>query len=530
MEEKFDGDGITKRSNDRINNFNSSEQMLKDVESASSISPFVFFTAFTVAVGGFMFGYDTGIISSAMLLLEKDFPMTSVTKGLVVGATTFGAIFSSIFAGALSDIAGRRITTMVAATLFVCGALVLSLAPSYSSLLIGRLIVGIAVGLASMVVPIYISEISPRFYRGRLVTINVLMCTGGQLISYLIATAFIFQHGWRWMFGVSVIPPFLQLLFMPIVPESPRFLVRKGRTEEAKKVLAKIYPGAPREFLNDEIDVIYETIAQDATGSYKQLFFYPNLRPLIIACGLQLFQQFSGFDTAMYYGATIMKMAGFTDIRDAIIFSILVSATNFAMTVVALYLIDRVGRRRILLYTLFGTVVGLVLLGIGFIFVTGLVPKQDTCADYGTRCGACLIDDRCGFSKLKDVCVDKTLSSDQLYDSCPSTSIRGNWFTLSSLVVFVAAYALGIGHAPWTIQSEIFPLNVRGRANGIATATNWCVNLVVAITFLPLTELITVSATFWMYGVFMIFGWLFVYLMVPETTGKSLEEIQELFL
>ncbi|CAG8625534.1 21794_t:CDS:10 [Cetraspora pellucida] len=514
MEEKFDGNGIKRRSNDGLNKFHSSDQMLKDVESASVISPFVFFTAFTVAICGFMFGYDTGIISSAMLLLEKDFPMTSVTKGLIVGATTFGAIFS-----ALSDFAGRRITTMVAAILFIGGALVLTLAPSYSSLLIGRLIVGFAVGLASMVVPIYISEISPRFHRGRLVTINVLMCTGGQLISYLIATAFIFQHGWRWMFGVSIVPPFLQLLFMPIIPESPRFLVRKGRTDEAKKILAKIYPSASREFLNDEIDVIYETIAQDAAGSYKQLFFYPNLRPLIIACGLQLFQQLSGFDTAMYYGA------------NAIVFSILVSATNFGMTVVALYLIDRIGRRRILLVTLFGTVIGLALLGIGFIFVTGLVPKQDSCAGYGTNCGACLIDDRCGFSKLKDGCVDRTLfSDDQLYDSCPSSSIGGNWFTLSSLVVFVAAYALGIGHAPWTIQSEIFPLNVRGRANGIATATNWCVNLVVAVTFLPLTELITISGAFWMYGIFMIIGWLFVYFMVPETAGKSLEEIQELFL
>ncbi|CAG8450701.1 15539_t:CDS:10 [Dentiscutata erythropus] len=504
-------DEFTNRSKDGPNRYDSNDVKLRDFESDSGIAPFVFFTAFTVAVCGFMFGYDTGIISSAMLLLEKDFPLTSITKGLVVGATTFGAIFGSVFAGGLSDLAGRRITTVIAATLFICGALLLSLAHSYATLLIGRLVVGIAVGLASMVVPIYISEISPRLHRGRLVTINVLMCTGGQLVSYLVATGFIFQHGWRWMFGVSIIPPFLQLLRIP------RFLVRKGKNAEAKKILAKIYPNAPPEFLNDEIEVICQTIEEDAAGSYKQLFFYPNLRPLIIACGLQLFQQISGFDTAMYYGAsiaTIMKMAGFTEIRDAIVFSILVSATNFAMTVVALYIIDRVGRRRILLSTLIGTVIGLTLLGIGFVFVTGLTTKQNTCTDYGTRCGACLIDDRCGFSKLNDFCVDKSsVPSDQLYSACPS-----------------ATYALGIGHAPWTIQSEIFPLNVRGRANGIATATNWCVNLVVAITFLPLTELITISGTFWMYGVFMIIGWLFVYLMVPETAGKSLEEIQELFL
>ncbi|CAG8776561.1 10618_t:CDS:2, partial [Gigaspora margarita] len=236
-DDKFDENEFTKRSKDIPTRYDSSDLKLKDFESDSGIASFVFFTAFTVAICGFMFGYDTGIISSAMLLLEQDFPLTSVTKGLVVG-------------GALSDLAGRRITTTVAAMLFICGALVLSLASSYTSLLIGRLIVGIAVGLASMVVPIYISEISPRFQRGQLVTINVLMCTGGQLISYLVATGFIFQHGWRWMFGVSVIPPFLQLLFMPFIPESPRFLVRKGRTADAKKILAKIYPGAPSEFLN----------------------------------------------------------------------------------------------------------------------------------------------------------------------------------------------------------------------------------------------------------------------------------------
>ncbi|CAG8485833.1 6501_t:CDS:10 [Scutellospora calospora] len=462
MEEEKTNDNnvFTRRSKDGSSRNNPDDLILEDIESITNVSPFVLFTAFIVAICGFMFGYDTGIISSAMLLLEKDFPMTSITKGIIVGATTLGAIISSVCAGALSDFAGRRVTTTVAAILFVCGALILSLAPSYTSLLIGRLVVGFAVGLASMVVPIYISEISPRFHRGRLVTINVLMCTGGQLISYLIATGLVFQNGWRWMFGISIIPPLLQLFCMPLVPESPRFLVRKGKTDDAKKILAKIYPDAPQKFLNEEIDIIYETIALDAAGSYKQLFYYPNLRPLIIACGLQLFQQLSGFDTAMYYGAIV---------------------------------------------------------------------KQNTCADYGKRCGACLIDDRCGFSKL-GVCVEKTSSNDQLYDSCPSTSIGGNWFTLSSLVIFVASYALGIGHAPWTIQSEIFSLNVRGRANGIATATNWCVNLIVAVTFLPLTELITVSGTFWMYGVFMIIGWLFVYFMVPETSGKSLEETRELFL
>ncbi|CAG8627788.1 9842_t:CDS:2 [Acaulospora morrowiae] len=224
-------------------------------------------------------------------------------------------------------------------------------------------------------------------------------------------------------------------------------------------------------------------------------------------------------------------MAGFTSIKDAIYFSILVSGTNFLMTGIALFLIDKIGRRRILLYTIVGTAVGLAILGVGFVFVTGFTTKQNTCFDYRGNCGACIIDDRCGFSMDSDSCVLKNQSnSGSLYLSCPSINTGGSWFTLVSLVIFVTSYALGLGHVPWTVQSELFPLSVRGRAVGLATATNWLANLGVAVSFLPLTEVITISGTFWIYAIFMVIGWIFVYTAVPETAGKSLEEIQELFL
>ncbi|KAG9292077.1 hypothetical protein G9A89_017977 [Geosiphon pyriformis] len=519
--------------------------LLKDVEKHAKITSRVYFSAFFVAIGGFLFGYDTGVISSAMLLIEQDFSMTALEKGIVVGATTIGAFFGSLGAGLISDTMGRRITSILAALVFILGALVMAFAHNYAFLVIGRLIVGFGVGLASMVVPIYIGEISPRYYRGRLVTLNVLMITGGQVVAYMIGIAFIeIGQGWRWMVGVSALPAMIQLIGFPFVPESPRYLVRAAKPAKAKKVLQMIYPDAPESFLDKEIATIQDTIAETTTGSYKELLHYPNSRPMIIACGLQAFQQLSGFDTAMYYGGTIMKMAGFATVKSATIFSVLVALTNFLMTAVALYVIDKIGRRRILLVTIIGMVIGLLLLGTGFIFVTGFVPKQDSCSEYGTRCGSCLQDDRCAFTIPEKICLPKpdngdeykimnislsTYSSTDYYNSCPDVNYRGTYLTLMSLVFYVAAYALGLGHAPWLIQSELFPLNVRGRANGIATATNWIFNLAVSVSFLPLTEAITATGTFWLYAGIMILGWIFVFRWVPETKGKSLEEVKEVF-
>ncbi|GES78629.1 proton myo-inositol cotransporter-like [Rhizophagus clarus] len=447
-----------------------SDQTSKDKDTAG-VTLYVYFIAIVVAIGGFLFGYDTGVISSAMLLLEQEFTMTALQKGIIVGAVTLGAVFGGAVAGYLSDLVGRWATSMFAALTFLGGAIVLSVAYTYSLLVVGRLIIGGKIEFG----------------------------------------------GWRLMFGVSGLPPLIQLFFMPIIPESPRFLIKKGKDEEAKSLL--------------EIGIIHESIAEDETGSYKQLFHYPNLRPLIIACGLQAIQQVSGFDTAMYYGGTIMKMAGFVNIKDAIIFSLVVSLTNFLMTGVALYIIDGVGRRKILIYTVFATILGLFLLGLGFYFTTGFTPKQLNCIDYGNKCGACLLDDRCGFSKRDGgTCLPRNTKStaasigkvnffspinenkqenddDGFYKNCPSLKPIYTWFTLVSLVIYVMAYALGLGHAPWLIQSEIFPLNVRGRATGIGTATNWLFNLVISVSFLPLTELITTTGTFWLYAIFMIFSW-----------------------
>ncbi|CAG8496696.1 1389_t:CDS:10 [Paraglomus brasilianum] len=506
-------------------------ELLDDLEKNSKVTLFLWWLAVVISLGGFLFGYDTGVISSAMLLIEKDFVMTAFEKGMIVGGTTMGAFFGGLGAGYISDTSGRRFTLVLASVIFVLGAIILAFCNSYGALMLGRIIVGLGVGLASMVVPLYISEISPRYSRGRLVTVNVLMITGGQVIAYFVGVAYVdAPDGWRWMFGLSALPAIFQLIALPFIPESPRYLVRNGSPEGAKGVLRQIYPGAPESFVNEEIAVIRETLSVDANGSYRDLVRYPNFKPLIIACGLQAIQQLSGFDTAMYYGGTIMKMAGFETAKSAVIVSISVALTNFAMTVAALYIIDTIGRRQILLSTMLCMIFALLLLGFSFITITGFVPKQPSCTDYGPSCGACRLDERCNFDIKLGVCNDAgSIQSTEIPIGCSGGSRISSLLAIGSLVFYVASYALGLGHAPWLIQSELFPLNVRGRANGVATATNWICNLAIAVTFLPLTETITASGTFWLYATIMLFGWIFVYRLVPETKGKSLEEIQDLF-
>ncbi|CAG8449233.1 12134_t:CDS:10 [Dentiscutata erythropus] len=490
-----------------------------NVEETVKVTPYVYLTTFIIAIGGFMYGYNSGVISGAMLLLENDIPMTSFQKGLVVGAMLFGAMVSGIFAGILSDCIGRRVTLLLAAIIFASGSVILAYTSLLSEsisispiiiLVLGRLIVGTGIGLVSMVVPVYIGEISPAFYRGKLVTINILMVTGGELVSYLISILLsIPDHGWKWLFGIPIIPSFIQLCC---------------KIDKAREILSRIYPNVPK------IDDIYDTISQDASGSYKQLIRYPNLKPLIIACSLQAFQNLSGFSVLMFYGATIMKMIGFNSSKIDITSSVIITGTNFLSTVVAVFIIDRVGRRRILLYTMIGVIFGLIIISSGFFLITNKVFKSGSCIEYGANCEACMIDDRCKFimSGTSGTCVqnNNTLMEDQSLNTCQSTNVQGALLTLLGLFLYV----IGIGNVPWTIQGELFPLNIRGRAAGISTAKNWLISLTISVSFLPLIEKLSIVVTFWLYAVFMIIGWLFVYFLLPETSKKSLEEIRKLFL
>lgn len=514
------------------------EPEVQEVEHVERVTVFVLCLTACVCLSGFLFGFDTGVISGALQPIKDEFDLNDTTSEIVVGATTLGAIFGGLFAGICSDRFGRKPITLFSSVVFIVGAVIMAATPNYGVLIFGRLVVGFGVGLASMIVPVYLSEVAPRTLRGRLTTVNVLMITFGQLVSYLINIAFAQTYqGWRYMFGIAGVPALIQLLILPFLPESPRQLIAKGKNDQAVSALIRIYgKNVPETFVETELLRIKQGIEITKNGTYAELFKSYNRKPMIISCALQAAQQLSGFNCAMYYAATILHMAGFRTNSSSTYFSIVVSATNCVFTGVALTIIDKVGRRRILIYSMIAMIIGLFALGGAFAGQQGFMTQQTDCVDYTTSCARCVQDDRCSWSSSQSVCAaTNMLTPSDIYQSntgCPpqrnESALTGILF--ASLVVYVAGYALGLGNVPWLMQSELFPLSIRGKANGIATAVNWSCNLIISTSFLSMTNGVSAAGTFWFYGGLSIVLWIFVLFEVPETANKSLEEVRRLFV
>jgi len=420
----------------------------------------------------------------------------------------------------------------------------------------GRVVVGIGVGIAAMAVPMFLAEIAPPAHRGMIVAVNSLLITGGQFVAYVAASGIAHfcrsSVAWRLMLGLSAVPAFIQLVGMLYLPESPRFLARAGHHDHARHVLAQIlgeHPQSPS--VQDEMQEIIANLSTEGqrSGSSWRRLFSAELRPaLIIAVGLQAFQQLGGINTAMYYSATIIKMAGFSSNSQAISFSVAVAFTNAVVTFISLKLIDRKGRRQLLLISTVGIIIALALLGGSFFLMTGFQTIRPSCDGYST-CISCSQDSRCGWcvnpiqngSLIGNTCLrgDKdgpsfaastfslaiTCSQWNFEGGCPNSGGGSGYLALCALVFYVAFFGLGLGTVPWVIQSEIFPLDVRGQANGAATASNWLCNLIVSMTFLTLADHISKAGTFWLYTGIAVCGLFFIYLHVPETKGCSLEEI-----
>ncbi|KAL9551619.1 hypothetical protein MBANPS3_004173 [Mucor bainieri] len=511
-----------------------------DVVDVEKRTLFVYTLVFCVCIGGFLFGYDTGVISGALQPIQDDFIMSTRQKEWVVGATTLGAIFGGFFAGLLSDRFGRKPLVLCAASIFIVGSLLLTFAMSYTALLSGRLVVGLGVGIASMVIPVYISEVAPKSFRGQLATLNTLVITFGQVMAYVVNIVYSQKpSGWRYMFGVGAIPAIIQLAIMPFMPESPRRMVATNNLAEAKRTLQRIYGASVSDrFIDQEIETIQDDMLQSSLGTYRDFLLRQNLKPLLIACMLQAAQQLSGFNTAMYYAATILQMAGFQDHQNSTVVALIVAVTNMLFTMIAVALIDRTGRRRILVMTMLSMIVCLFALGGSFaVQQGGFIPRQDACVDYTSHCARCVLDDRCGWSTDQNSCVPMSnatttaMLSAATSATCPAKASDGliTFMLLFSLTAYVASYATGLGYIPWIIQSELFTLSLRGKANGIATATNWVCNLIVASTFLSMTNALSAAGTFWLYACISIVLWIGIVRWLPETSGKSLEDINALF-
>jgi len=435
-------------------------------------SGFVKIAAAISALGGLLFGYDTGVISGAILFIKQDFLLSAIAEEFVVSAVLLGAIIGAIFGGVWSDRFGRRKIIILAALIFTFGGIGTALATNVAWLIVGRVIVGIAIGVASFAAPLYISEVSPVNVRGKLVSLNQLAITVGIVVSYLIGYALSGIRGWRLMFALAAVPSTILGIGMLVMPESPRWLVAHNFINKATLALKRIRVS---EKVDDELAEIQNSLAQQS-GNWSELFS-PLVKPaLLIGIGLAIFQQVTGINTVIYYAPTIFQFAGFQSASVAILATVGVGVVNMIITIVAMQLLDRVGRKPLLMIGLIGMILSLIILGLAF--------------------------------------------------ALPNLLRTHSWIAIGSLMLYVASFAIGLGPVFWLLISEIYPLKIRGLAMSIASVANWGANLIVALTFLTLTQVIGKSGTFWLYGLVSIGAVFFTYFLVPETKGRSLEEIE----
>lgn len=491
----------------------SSTHMLKDTQPSyseeasvmselhSKPSRMVIMITLASSISGFMFGYDTGYISSALVQIGTDLSnkvLTSGEKEFITSATSLGALFGALVGGILSNLVGRRKVLLGSNVVFVVGTVIQLAAHTVWTMIAGRFVLGWAVGIASLIAPLMLSELAPSKYRGRLIVTNCMFITGGQLVAYFINWGLTHvSHGWRVSVGLCMVPPVIQFGLFWFLPDTPRYYVIAGQYDEARRVVKLTHNNASDSFAAAVVD---DMIASNSTvpgtlpltqawNSVKYIHTNPaNFRALILACGLQGIQQFTGFNSLMYFSATIFETIGF---HNATAVSIIIAATNFVFTVVALLIIDKIGRRRILLFAVPGMCASLVLCAIAFHFL-------------GVK-----------FTSGSDVVIK-------------TTGISG-WgiIVIIGMVLFVACYAIGIGNSAWTGVELFSDVNVRSIGAMYASATNWSGSLVIASTFLTMLENITPTGTFSLFAGLCLISFFFVFFLLPEVAGLELEETTE---
>jgi MFS transporter, SP family, sugar:H+ symporter len=428
------------------------------------------------ALGGLLFGYDTGVISGAILFIKEDFDLSPFMEGAVVASLLLGAMLGAGLAGPLSDRLGRRNLIICAGVIFTVGALLAAIAPSTGVLLAARFILGIAVGCAALVVPLYLSEIAPTEIRGAISSLNQLMIVGGILTAFLVNAVLASSEAWRVMLGLAVVPSLLLLVGMIWMPETPRFLVHAGEEDEARDVLKTVRDDEDPE---QELGEIREVEEAEEGGGLRELGAAWVRPALLVAIGLAIFQQLIGINTIIYYAPTTLTNVGYSD-QSAIYANIAIGVLNVAMTVLAIRLVDRVGRKPLLLAGLAGMVASLLVLGLSL----SLMSEPNSPGD-------------------------------------PAAII-----TLVCLATFIASFAATWGPVVWVMLPEILPLSVRGAALGVAITLHWLANFAVSQTFPLALDAWGPGTVFLVYAVIGVIAAAFVAKFVTETKGRSLEEIE----
>lgn len=439
-----------------------------------------------IMLAGLLFGYDQGVISGALGGIQKQFSVGTLLLEVITSWVTLGAMAGALVAGGLADRLGRRLTIVTAALLFVAGAMVESLAPGSYVLVAGRLLVGFGVGVASVAAPLYAAELAPSRLRGRMVSLYQLAITVGIFVAYFADYLLINGNQWRAMLGISAVPGVLLVLAILPLPDSPRWYVKAGRHDDAKEALQKVEPDVD---IDGELQEIEDLNEKEAAGSWREVFASRWRRPLAIGVLLAVLQQFTGINAIIYYADKVFAAAGFSSLASQSLATLLaIGAVNVVATFVAVAWVDRFGRRPLLLVGSVGMGVSLVVVGAMF-EVMGATPHSGHAS--GTT----------------------------------ATGI----VTLVALIVFIASFAFSLGPVVWTIINEIYPSHFRGRAVAVATAANWFSAWLVSQFFLSLVDLISEAGTFWLFAGFSAVTYVFVNRFVPETKGKSLEEVEVLW-
>ena len=434
---------------------------------------YVVLLATTTAISGFLFGFDTAVINGVLLLLRRQFALSNLQTEVAASSLLLGCLLGAAGASMIGDRYGRKKSLIASAILFALSALGAAAANSVALFSAARLVGGLAIGLASVLTPVYIAEISPSKNRGTLVSLNQLAIVIGILFAYLVSwqIAGFGENSWRWMLAVAAIPSFAFFLGLLAIPESPRWLLSRGRHDEGERILARIF-GAT--VAREQVQAV-EKAAASEEGSWREVFSLGMRKRLGVGMFLALFCQITGINTVLYYGSIIVSehFPG-QSTSMALIANVIIGTVNLVFTIVAMIYLDRWGRRAILLTASGGMGGALTLLVVG-LNIRGISPV----------------------------------------------------LMLGAILLYVAFFALGMGPGPWLIISEIFPTKVRGRAASIATSTLWSGTLLVTFTFLSLVKVLNLWGTFAIYGSLSFVCLIYVWKMVPETKGRTLEHIQE---
>lgn len=435
----------------------------------------LYVVAIVASLGGLLSGYDTGVISGALLFINETWDLSISLQGLVVSSVLIGAVIGAATNGVLADVFGRKKIIMATAIIFILGSILCGFAPNVYVLIISRIFVGLAVGIVNFVIPLYLSEIAPKAVRGTLVSLYQWAITAGILFSYAINSVFANSvFSWRWMLLAGVLPGLVLLIGMSFMSDTPRWLISKNKDEEAKKVLRKIEPDVNTE---NEIKEIKHTLKLNENLDRKFKFKKWMIMPFVVGIGIMFAQICTGINTIIYYAPTIFKIAGFDSNSNAIYATTGIGVVNFLMTIVAVFFTDKLGRKPLLYFGLTGVMLSLAALGCAFAYQEVL--------------GA----------GLKVVAV-------------------------GSLVTYIICFAMSLGPIGWILVSEVFPLKIRGIAMSICTVANFAFNFFVVGSFPVLIHKIGGAYTFWGFAAVSLLCILFVYFFVPETKGISLEQIE----